>query len=577
MNKNNKSVSICSNRIYEGLVSYLFPTILVLVSFIGVNRGIDCTDTTYNLGNYSNLSTLDPMWYYSTLFSNFVGWLLVHLPGGASMLGVNIYAGIIKASFGLFSYFFFTGRMGFYREVVFLANVISFGLWWIPNAGLYHYLSFYLFAIAAVLLYEGLFENNDRKLVIAGVVLAINVFVRFPNLVQAGMIVAVWWFSIIKRESFKRCMERTGKCFAGYMATLVIVFGIIGLCGKLGKYINSIRELFAMTGDAKKYGSVFMLVNLFNSYTCVWYYMIPIVMGLIGLFVIGFLPERIKPFGHGLAVAGFLVVYYWEYTRPDKLFDYNFRSYSSIYLFMVVMAAITMAILFLGLFMKGLGAEVRVWCMLGIVIQLITPIGSNNSLYAVMNNMFFGLPVALYVLTELRKYKGGRYIHSGLWTLFLLFMVQAVLFRSQFAFRDGFLGESKYGVTNNKILKGMVTEEVNAEFLTKMTDFWQDNNLSEYSLITFGNIPGYGYVFGSKPALSSTWITLDSYSSNKLSSEIESLESRMAKNGERVVVAADSSINDDGIKQEILKNFLKKYSFIEIYNESGLQIWIQEE
>ncbi|MCR4960362.1 MAG: hypothetical protein K6A74_02830 [Lachnospiraceae bacterium] len=569
-----KENTIFSNKIYTEVTKWLFPTILVAFSFVGVNRGIDLTDTGYNMGNYIYLSKLDGMWYYSTLFSNFVGWLTVRLPFGATLLGANIYMGLIKASFGLFAYYYFTKRRGFTREPVFVAVFISFALWWIPNAGLYHYLSFYLLAAGTVLLCEGLFNDKRNCLFTAGVVLAANVFVRFPNVTNAGMIVALWLYCFLKKESVRECLSKTLRCIAGYVSTLVLVFGIIAACGKLPNYVTAIRELFAMTDDAPTYGPMFMVKNLVNSYTCVWYWLVPIALGLILLIAVSFLPEKFKPFGIAASVGGFALIYFWEYKK--ELFDYNFRSYSSIYLFMVVILIISMLLLVMGLFIKDLPIEVRTWCGAAIMIQLITPIGSNNSLYAVMNNMFFILPVSLYVLARLWKTKRFMYLTPGLWLFILLFLFQGICFRWVYVFRDGFLGDIDSRVYNNKTLAGMKTEAVNAAFLTELSDLWEKEGLKDHTVLAFGNNPGIAFVTGSAPAISSTWPILESYSSEKFATQLKMLEKRMEE-GESVVVATDATLEIEGRKQEILKDFLQKYKFKSIYDKNDLKIWILEE
>ncbi len=574
--KENK-ISIFGNDKYIKIVKWVFPIILVVFSYIRITRGVDYTDTGYNLGNYTYLDRLDRMWFWSTLFSNYIGWGVVRLPGGSTLLGANVYFGIIKTGFVLFSYFFFTKKMKFHREVVFIAEVISLGLWWLPNAGLYHYLSSVLFAVGAVLVYEGLVLEREMYFIFAGVVLALNVFVRFPNLVQAGLIVVAWGWAVLTKQTFKKCMRITGKCIAGYVGTLAIVFGIIAATGNFMQYVDAIKSLFAMTGDAKKYGSVFMLVNLFNSYTCVWYYMIPIVLGAVVLMVVAFIPDKFRVFGYIASVCGYIVVYVWEYTRPDKLFDYNFRSYSSIYLYMVVILCIIVGLLVLGLFVRSFSKELRIWCLIALVIQMITPIGSNNSLYAVMTNLFFILPVALMVLTEIGGIKIFRFVHSGLWVFMLLFMAQCIAFGSTYAFRDGFLSPVSVKVNGIRTLEGMRTEAINAEFLERVEKVWEQYDLSHYQIITFGELPGFAYIYESMPAISSTWPTLDSYSAEKFEKELDFQSVLIKEKGYRIVVCTDRQIQNEGIKQDILKNFLQENNFTVIYDEDNLFIWIQEE
>ena len=65
--------------------------ILFLYPFIGVRQGVDVTDTTYSLGNYQFQNSLDKVWMLATYLPNLLGHGLTLLPGGGSMLGMNIY------------------------------------------------------------------------------------------------------------------------------------------------------------------------------------------------------------------------------------------------------------------------------------------------------------------------------------------------------------------------------------------------------------------------------------------------------------------------------------------------------
>lgn len=65
--------------------------ILFLYPFIGVRQGVDVTDTTYSLGNYQFQNSLDKVWMLATYLPNLLGHGLTLLPGGDSMLGMNVY------------------------------------------------------------------------------------------------------------------------------------------------------------------------------------------------------------------------------------------------------------------------------------------------------------------------------------------------------------------------------------------------------------------------------------------------------------------------------------------------------
>ena len=93
MNKKNiRSYFLQFKKYQKPLEKYLFPVILLLLPFIGVNQGVDVTDTTYSLGNFQYQDSLDPMWMLATYIPNVLGHLMLQLPGAGTMLGMNIYA-----------------------------------------------------------------------------------------------------------------------------------------------------------------------------------------------------------------------------------------------------------------------------------------------------------------------------------------------------------------------------------------------------------------------------------------------------------------------------------------------------
>ena len=564
-----------NKNLYEKISKWIFPLILVFLALYGINHGIDLKDTGYNAGNYGELETLDRMWYYSTFLSNMAGWVLVHLPGGKCLLGLNFYTALIKAGFSLFSYFFFIKETEISRGTAFLANVISLGLWWIPNAGLYHYLSFLFMCIGAALIYRGLTSEKNRYFVIAGIVLALNILVRFPNVTNMALIVIVWWYSLLKKEKFGLCVKKTLYCMAGYLGTVAVSVLLLVITGELSTYTESIKALFTMSDEASKYGLKFMLVNLVNSYTCVKTWMVPVAALFVLCLIPGFIKTggKLKTLFYVLSAVAAAGAYFWEFRL--ELFYFDFASYTSMYLFSVVMLVCTLFILCFGAFNVRFDIETRTLCAMALAIQFITPLGTNNSLYAVINNLFFILPVMLYVLVKLTGLKHCTYLHAGLMALVLFWALHAVLFRFEFNFSESGTSKLKYEVSGNAVLNGMKTGESRAALLNDLQKLWDDYGLSEYLLVSYGDIAGLSYYYGSEPALSTTWPSLDSFVSDRFANELAGLEKRMAL-GERVAVAADGRLDDEGTKQEILKKFLEENKFSLIY-DNGIKIWISEE
>lgn len=579
---------VFENKIYEKVTKYLFPAILLIYAYFGVNRGIDITDVGYNLGNYKYISGLDGMWYYSTLLANVIGAAITHLPFGQTMLGVSVYCATIKAVFSVCGYVFFVRSAKVLREAAFLGMFTSLSLCWAPQVCLYHYLSYYaLFVIAAVIFVALTGTKKENLLILAGVLVALSILIRFPNICYMALIVPVWCHSFLVKDKFSDVLRKTGKCIVGVLATLVIMIYLFLSTGRMGEYITGIKELFSMTDESERYGIKFTLYNLVNSYTCIWYWLIPIGLATVLLIAAGFIIGTKKPSArsgfsairtvvNAGTVAGMGVIYLWY--KKTALFDYDFTSYSSMYLFGVVILTVSLILFVITALCGRFSDDLRLLSVLAIVIQMITPLGTNNSLYVVLNSLFFLMPVAFSIIGELAKFKPVRFLHTGLVTLFLLYTVQMVFFYNGFTFREKQHEPQDTYVEGNAVLKGMRTTASNAALLKDLTDLWNENGLAEYpyEVLTFGEMPGIAYYMGTKPALSSTWPTLDSYSVEKFTIKMKELGPMMSEKGMRYVIVTDDSIEREGAKQEILKNFINENGYITIYDDRGIKVWLRE-
>ena len=566
--------TVFKNSIYIKVTKYLFPAILLIYAFIGINRGIDITDVGYNLGNYKYLSELDGMWFYSTFLANIIGALFTHLPFGSYMLGMEVYCCILKALFSLWAYRFFVKETGVSRESAFIGMFISLSLCWAPQICIYHYLSYYMLFVTGALIFLALKKERDSLLVAAGVIAALSISVRFPNVCYAALIVAVWYHAYLKRAGFKSALIKTLKCMAGYFAALAAGGLALVVTGKTGDYITAIKELFSMTGESERYGLWFTIRNLINSYTCVWYWLIPVGLAAVMLFIASFFPGKFKALFHTLAVIGMAVVYLWY--KKTALFDYDFTSYSSMYLFGVVILCVSLVLFAVTALSPKFSDDLRILSVIAIVIQFITPLGTNNSLYVVLNSLFFPVPTALAIISEMSSFKRMRYVHTAFAMLFLMFAVQMAFFYNGFTFREKQHEPQNTYIEGNTVLEGMKTTPSNAELLNELTAIWNENAFYTSSVLTFGDMPGLAYYLDSHPALSSTWPILDSYSVSKFAAGMEDLKRSMASDGERVIVVTDFYLDRDGAKQEMIKDFINEYDYTTIYDDHGIKVWVRE-
>ncbi|HBA48119.1 MAG TPA: hypothetical protein DCZ91_10050 [Lachnospiraceae bacterium] len=183
----------------SNLLENLFIVILAFYPLRHIGQGIDLWDTGYNYANFQYTGTehMGSMWMFSTYLANIVGNWLTKLPNADTLRGMNLYTGLFVSALALAGYFFCTRKLKMPRGIVFVGEMAAISLCWCPTALLYNYLTYVLFLSSFILLYLGLTKDIKGFLAAAGVLLGANVLVRFSNLPEMAMIVAVWAYDII--------------------------------------------------------------------------------------------------------------------------------------------------------------------------------------------------------------------------------------------------------------------------------------------------------------------------------------------------------------------------------------------
>lgn len=551
---------INKNRIYVGISAVLFPLILGIFSFCKVNRGLDITDSAFNPYNYLHIGSLNDTWLYSYFLTNVLGAFFGLLPGGKTMLGMNIYTGLVKLALALFAYGFFVKKAGFRREYVFLAVLTALGLCWCPTTVMYNYLTYLLFFLGAAMLYTGLTGGKYRYLFIAGVILGINVFVRFPNLCEAGLIPALWFYSFLQKENLRTCVKKTVICILGYALALTVGFIVIALTpGSIQGFIDGIRGLFDMTKEAQGYAPEGMLRGIFNAYKYNWFFTERTILGLLLITLISLmLPHKLAVIRYIVSGAVSIGLVYYLYR--NGLFSLNYSDYSAIYSIGIVVTEITIFFCLASLFTK-MDKNYKLLAMIAILTVLINPLGTNNHLYAVINNVFFTLPVTFCLLFKTEHMAPYfKPVNFALMIIILVLTVQSVIFGARFVFRDGQPEPMDTRVDAAGAASYMYTTKAHAEELKGLMDYI-NNELKlpkDGKILLFGEVSGINFYLEREVPVGFAWPSLDSYPNETFKNDIDQLKKR----GETPTVIVGARTYEEiakgelNFKKSILKEFL---------------------
>lgn len=592
-------------------------------------QGIDLQDTGYNYANfvYAGLEHMDPMWLYSTYLANVVGHFLTTLPFAGNLAGMNFYTGLFVSLLAVVGYLFCTRGLKMSKVSAFVGEIAAISLCWCPTAKLYDYLGYLFFLLCVILLYEGLTRDKMWFLFLAGVCLAANILVRFSNLPQAALILAVWGYAVLgRREQKKLVLRYTVWCLGGYLAAIVLEFGWIHLRYGLDQYVAGILRLFAMTDTATDYKATSMLGAMVHIYGQNSYWMIRLFLiaaaGTVIWCAFRAVTEKHPFFAkrqglvrvlYGVLCFGWIGVSLWSirwlYSR--HFFSTLYYSYDSMLLPGVLFLMLTMLVAVVRILHPKAPKEEKLISGLLLLVILLTSIGSNNGVFPSLNNLFVAAP---YTFWQCQRFVFGvkdwytpkwRLVCSatpakGILIAFLgLFLVQSVAFGAVFVFTESTGARNMTAqVTNNKVLEGVRMSPDKAEWLEEATDCIQQNGLEGREVILYGNLPALSYYL-QLPSVFNPWSDLASYHLSTMEEEMSLLRDSMERgdygSDRPLVIASHIYANreeggrealqeietDENYIQQIMEDpkwtliseFMRDYGYEKIYQNERFTIW----
>ncbi len=514
----------------QPMEKFLFPLLLLLWPLAAVNQGVNVMDSTYSLGNYRYGDSVGVMWHFATYLANCLGELFDRTPFGKTMLGMNFLTGLLVSVTALAVYYVLKRMMPGW--MIFLGEWIAISLCWCPTVILYNYLTYLLLTLACLFLFlaETSVPRSPRWFVLAGICLGLNVMVRFSNAPQCLLILAVWYYAWIAKQKASQCRKDTLFCILGYVLGFGIPLLVILIRYGAGVYAEMIQSLFGMTSQASDYTMAGMLFSILDTYVHTGRWMAIMAAGTVmgTLFLMMPIWRRYEWAKRLLYVAGIALMIRFFYGRG--MFTVNYQDYWCMFQWGMCLVILAWAVCLAA--MGGVAAatvDERFLAAMTLLLLLITPIGSNNYTFPLLNNLFFIGPFTLWMLRRSWQHTRYRREHSAwhIMTIAILVMVlvQGSVFHVCFAFRDGTDGTKRSEqVTGNAYLAGMQTTPANAAALSGLSEATKQYGLTGKKLLTFGNVPGLHVILGMEPALSNTWPDLDSYPVEQLKEDLAALD-----------------------------------------------------
>jgi hypothetical protein len=211
---------------------------------------------------------------------------------------------------------------------------------------------------------------------------------------------------------------------------------------------------------------------------------------------------------------------------------------------------------------------------IGMVIFLVTPLGSNNYTWSLINNLFFLAPLTFWWLYKFARYRRSVSLFplkAMLIAILLAVMVQSLGLGLFYVFRDGEDGQRRdTRITEIAVLRGMRTTAENAANLEEIAAFLQQNyNGAGRSALLFGDIPALAYFLALPPAISSTWPDLDTFAIERFATELDAISTKP-------VIILNANLPDYSavpVKIEHLTNFMQKHDYKEVFRNQQFVVY----
>lgn len=478
--------------------------------------------------------------------------------------------------------------------------------------------------------------------------------------VKGGRQTAVEDWSVGRESTEKRPLpwralfEVTGWCMLGYVVGFGVPFAVICVRYGITAYPDMVRTMFAMTEQAADYKPTSMLSGMMGDYIKGLYWLVFAGVCAAAAGLAFFVRERLYGagkkagqqgggeseaqadgragsfFGEWKAykIAGVIIKaayillllvllrFYWG----RGMFHFRYYQYGngSIYYPAVLLLLVTVAAAVHCLIGKKVRPEQKILAAFLLLQIFLTPLGSNNDLYPIINNLFLAAPFLLWVIdgamkgpAETRQRNAAGRENDGGWksgvaygfvwrapvVLLILFVtVQSIGSHANFVFQDGIYGEPREKcVETPEKAAGVYTTLENGALLEELSAFIEEEGLTGREMIAYDELPGLHYLLDMPPALSTGWPDLDSYRMTEYTRDLAEVETESRTGKELPVIIVSSAVaaywSDDGEainwfgvdmeemakdeKQRILGDWIRDYGYMEVFGNARYVVYVK--
>ena len=560
----------------EKIAAILLGIWVFAVCVYQLRYGIDVQDTSSYLTKFRYFfekGTGGNALYY--LLGEFFGSLLFH--AFPTLYAMNVTGLIVWSLTGIVIFRIMRPYLSTLPLTAAVLGGLAFGASWVRCVN-WNAWSVLFLSIGILFLLHGFETGKKGWFVIAGFVLGINTFVRFPNLVLLAVLtipIAVYYIKFKNmKESLKDVWKYAGSMVAGGAAAGIAgcVFSIIFL--GFDKFLADLLWLLGSSGDKESKHNLFDMFGqvivgaMDGARQWIKYGVIVGVIIVLCIIIKKVMKKDVTLYGAILAGAVAMVL---GFTRdvetssmPTLLSVQNFIAYGGI-LFG-----------FLGAFWFGMKSKHQdrrfaILCLMEALAVFGLTIGTDTG--SIFFRVYMALPAAI--------------VAAVLWKLpvkelriMAVFVVMLTLATGQncnqnYVYHDGEYGESIDSTIDAEVFEGVYTTASRAEYVNRLMELLAP--YEEKELLTIGAFNIGHNVTDMKTFFDSAWSDLDYLSMEEFNTV---METKLSEGNVPVIVIATEKINGAywvPEKIEILKELVSTELYENIYSDEWYSVYVPVE
>lgn len=234
---------------YSGIITICLWIIFIIWKIPFLNKGIDYTDTGFNMENYKNVFFGEGITDIGLVLTNLIGGIIYKLLPAYQLLVYRILHWIIGILTAFFAYQIFKRYLD---KNLILVLLIGLSLATKGGESIYSYypMTSLVLILALMFLHAGLVDKKNSKLVIAGIISGINILFRLTNLIYLAMVLLIIFYGWIKGYSKKETIKTAFLYVVGaagaFICIIPLLFFILGPENLINSFMSYVREFLGI-------------------------------------------------------------------------------------------------------------------------------------------------------------------------------------------------------------------------------------------------------------------------------------------------------------------------------------------